>query len=337
MVVTAMSKLPVIGITMGDPAGVGPELCLRVLRDPAVLKCCIPVVFGSLSLLERVAEATGIEPPSEVVPFEEWVGSVPDGVGLVLDCAGLDSESVIPGRVQSECGAAAYDYIECAIKAARGGKVTGIVTAPIHKESLQLSGVPYPGHTELLAAHTATRDYCMMMASESINVCLVTTHIALSEVPRSISVERIETVIGLAVSAMQRRGVSNPHVTVCGLNPHAGEHGLFGDEEERLIVPAILSARERGLTIEGPMPPDTAFVPVQRVKTDLYVVMYHDQGLIPFNMLAFDVGVNVTLGLPIVRTSVDHGTAFDIAWQGQASATSMVEAIKLAVQLGVLS
>ncbi len=332
-----MSRLPILGVTMGDPAGVGPELCLRVLRDPAVLECCSPVVFGSLSLLERVAEAAGLERPSEVVPFEEWDGSVPEHMGLVLDCAGLDSGRVEPGLVQRDCGAAAYNFIELAIKAARAGKTAGVVTAPIHKESLQLAGVPYPGHTELFAAHTATRDYCMMMASDSINVCLVTTHIALSEVPASLSVERIEKVIELAVAAMQRRGISNPDVTVCGLNPHAGEHGLFGDEEGRLILPAVQAARERGVSIVGPMPPDTAFVPAQREKTDVYVVMYHDQGLIPFKMLAFDVGVNVTLGLPIVRTSVDHGTAFDIAWQGKASPTSMVEAIKLAARIGVPS
>jgi 4-hydroxythreonine-4-phosphate dehydrogenase len=328
-----MSRRPVLGITMGDPAGVGPELCLRGLRDPAVLEQCAPVVFGSLALLERVAEAAGLPPPDEVMPVEDWAGEAADGGGLVLDCPGLDCAGVRCGEVQAECGAAAYDYIERAVKAARGGKTCAVVTAPIHKEALQLAGIPYPGHTEILAAHTATRDYCMMMASAEINVCLVTTHEALSAVPGLLTETRIDRVIELTAAAMRRMGVASPRLTVCGLNPHAGEHGLFGDEEARLIAPAVVRARSAGIDVRGPVPPDTAFVPALRAETDAYVVMYHDQGLIPFKMLAFDVGVNVTLGLPIVRTSVDHGTAFDIAWQGKASPTSMYEAIAMATRL----
>jgi 4-phospho-D-threonate 3-dehydrogenase / 4-phospho-D-erythronate 3-dehydrogenase len=327
-----VNEKPVIGITMGDPAGVGPELCLRVLTAPTVLEYCTPVVFGSHPLLARVAETSGLEMPVEILPVEVWDGSVPSGAGVVLDCAGLDSATVRPGEVQRECGAAAYDYIRRAIGAARDGMTSAVVTAPVHKEALGLADIPYPGHTEMLAAHTATRDYCMMMASDEINVCLVTTHVALSAVPAGITENRIVKVIELAASAMRRMGRTE-RLTVCGLNPHAGEHGLFGDEEARVIEPAIERARSAGYTIDGPLPPDTAFIPAQREKTDAYIVMYHDQGLIPFKMLAFDVGVNVTLGLPIVRTSVDHGTAFDIAWQGKASPTSMVEAIKLAVRL----
>jgi 4-phospho-D-threonate 3-dehydrogenase / 4-phospho-D-erythronate 3-dehydrogenase len=328
-----VNRKPVIGITMGDPAGVGPELCLRMLRSPDVLARCIPVVFGSYPLLARVAESAGLEEPSEVMPVEDWDGSVPDSDGVLLDCPGLEAAAVRPGEVQRACGAAAYDYVERAIKAARAGVTQAVVTAPLHKEALQLAGIPYPGHTEMLAAHTATRDYCMMLTSDEISVCLVTTHVALSAVSVALSEDRIVKVIELAGAAMTRMG-RGTHLTVCGLNPHAGEHGLFGDEEARVIEPAIARARAAGYTVEGPLPPDTAFVPAQREKTDAYIVMYHDQGLIPFKMLAFDVGVNVTLGLPIVRTSVDHGTAFDIAWQGKASPTSMIEAIKVAVRLG---
>ncbi len=328
-----MSKNPVVGLTMGDPAGVGPELCLRMLRTSEVLDCCRPVVFGSHAVLQRVAESAGIEMASEVRPLDTWDGSVPEGQALVLDCPGLDSAAVLPGVVQPQCGAAAYTYIEQAILAANAARICAVVTGPLHKEALQLAGVPFPGHTEIFASHTDTQDYCMMLTSEAISVCLVSTHIALSAVPAFLTEDRIVKVIALADAAMKRLGRAGARLTVCGLNPHAGEHGLFGDEEGRLIEPAIVSARAAGFNVEGPLPPDTAFVPAQREKTDAYIVMYHDQGLIPFKMLAFDVGVNVTLGLPIVRTSVDHGTAFDIAWQGKASPVSMVEAVKVAVQL----
>ena len=237
------------------------------------------------------------------------------------------------GEVQAECGAAAYEYIKRAVEAAQSEKTCAVVTGPIHKEALQLAGVPFHGHTEMLAALTNTTDYCMMMASQEINVCLVTTHAALSDVPGQIREDRILKVIEMASAAVSQKGGGAPHLTVCGLNPHAGEHGLFGDEEDRIIIPAVERARACGFNVEGPLPPDTAFVPSCRERTDAYIVMYHDQGLIPFKMLAFDSGVNVTLGLPIVRTSVDHGTAFDIARQGVVSPTSVIEAVKMAAAL----
>jgi 4-hydroxythreonine-4-phosphate dehydrogenase len=328
-----MSERPALGITMGDPAGVGPELFLMVLCDQKVLSVCRPVVIGNMALLERVAAETGLQITEKAVSINDWDGAVPEQGGLVLDCKGLDSMAVQRGKVQAECGAAAFEYIERGIDLTLSGEVAALVTAPIHKESLHLAGVPYPGHTEILADKTATQDYCMMMASSEINVCLVTTHVALSEVPGLLTEERIVMVIKLADNAMKRMGCPSPRLVVCGLNPHAGEQGLFGDEEERHIASAIKLASESGLDVKGPLPPDTAFVPSRRASTDAYIVMYHDQGLIPFKMLAFDVGVNVTLGLPIVRTSVDHGTAFDIAWHGKVSPGSMIEAIKLAVKL----
>jgi len=252
---------------------------------------------------------------------------------MVLDYAALDAGVIECGAVQEACGSAAYRYIEAAIAAAREGRIGAIVTCPIHKEALRLAGIAYPGHTEILAAHTATKEYCMMLASDEITVSLVTTHLALDRVGAAITSDRIGSVIRLTYEAMQRMGHDNPRIAVCGLNPHAGEEGLFGDEEGKHILPAIEDARRMGMRVTGPLPPDTAFVPRRLAATDAYVVMYHDQGLIPFKMLAFDKGVNVTLGLPIVRTSVDHGTAFDIAWQGAASAESLTHAIAYAVKL----
>lgn len=323
---------PIIGITMGDGAGVGPELCLRALASKAVRAICRPVVLGDAALLDRVADAAGLEGVTEVVPWNEWDGSCP-AAGLVLDYAALDAAAVECGIVQEACGSAAYRYIEAAIGAAREGRIGGMVTCPIHKEALRLAGIAYPGHTEILAAHTATKEYCMMLASDDITVSLVTTHLALERVGAAITADRIGSVIRLTHDAMQRMGQPHPRITVCGLNPHAGERGLFGDEEGAHILPAIEEARRIGMRVTGPLPPDTAFVPRRLAETDAYIVMYHDQGLIPFKMLAFDKGVNVTLGLPIVRTSVDHGTAFDIAWQGTASAESLIHAIAYAVKL----
>ncbi len=320
---------------MGDAAGVGPELCLRVLRLPAVTGLCRPVVFGSVALLRRVAGVCGVPFEAAVVPVEVLLaGNLPPGEDPVVADTGVPAVGALrPGEVQAACGAAAFRYVEVAVQAAQQGMIQAVVTAPLHKEALRLAGVPYPGHTEMLAALTGTRRYCMMMASPEINVCLATTHIALADVASSLSVSRILEVIRLADDAMRRFGRMSPRLTVCGLNPHAGEHGLFGDEEQRLILPAVQAARAEGMQVAGPLPPDTAFIPAMREQTDAYIVMYHDQGLIPFKMLAFETGVNVTLGLPIVRTSVDHGTAFDIAWQGTASVESLVAAVHTAVQL----
>lgn len=312
--------LPVIGLTLGDPAGIGPELCLSMLHDPAVLARCRPVVFGDARLLQRVAKACGLPVP----PAEK--GSIVD-----IECSGM--ETVQPGKISAAGGRAAYRCVEAATREALAGRIAALVTAPLNKESLHLAGVPFPGHTEMLAALTGTSRYCMMLASDKIVTSLVTTHTALSDVPGKLSTERILNVIRLTHAAMIRIRRGQPRLTVCALNPHAGEHGLFGAEEKSFIEPAIRLARQDGIQIEGPLPPDTAFLPDRLARTDAYVCMYHDQGLIPFKMLAFDVGVNVTLGLPIVRTSPDHGTAFDIAWTGRAHTSSMREAVLLAARL----
>jgi 4-phospho-D-threonate 3-dehydrogenase / 4-phospho-D-erythronate 3-dehydrogenase len=325
---------PVVAITMGDPAGVGPELCLRALREPSVLRECIPVVFGDAGVMERVAAQCALPAPEHTMTLAEWTANPHTQTPAVVDCAAIDAEEVSPGVVAEACGRAAYTYIETAIHAALRGEVAAVATAPIHKEALHKSGVPYPGHTEIFAALTGAERACMMLASDEITTSFVTTHIGLIEVSARISEERVLEVIELTAEAMQRLRGEPPKIAVCGLNPHAGEHGLFGaQEEERFIAPAIAAARSKGIDVEGPLPPDAAFVATKRPQVDAYVCMYHDQGHIPFKMLAFDTGVNITLGLPIIRTSVDHGTAFDIAWTGRANPTSLYQAALWAARL----
>jgi 4-hydroxythreonine-4-phosphate dehydrogenase len=331
------SARPILGLTMGDPAGIGPEICLRALREPAVLARCIPVLFGDAAVLKRAAQAAGIESADcRVVAASELEEFFEINEPLIVDCGAIESEKVIPGEISAACGKAGYIYIENAIHAALGRKIDGVVTAPIHKESLNLSGVKYPGHTEIFTALTGAKRSCMMLYSDKLTVSMVTTHIGYHEVPGKLSAERVLNVIELTAQTMKSLLRREPKLGVCGLNPHAGEHGLFGQrEEENFVEPAVKTARERGIQIEGPLVPDAAFTTGQRKKYDAIVTLYHDQGHIPFKMLAFDTGVNITLGLPIIRTSVDHGTAFDIAWQGKANATSLYSAIEVAADLAL--
>ena len=318
---------------MGDPAGVGPEICLRALREKSILELCRPVVFGSAAVLGRVGEATGLSAGITTVAPDRLSAGHDTESPTVVDVGGLDADSVEPGVVQACCGQAAFAYIREAIGAAMAGTVDAVVTAPINKESLHAAGIPFPGHTEIFADLTRTDHFCMLQTSDELSAGFVTTHCRYAEVPARLTVDRIVEVIDLTADALLRLRGRTPRLVVCGLNPHAGEHGLFGDEEEQVIVPAIERARTAGWKVEGPLPPDTAFLPALRERTDGYICMYHDQGHIPFKMLAFDTGVNVTLGLPIIRTSVDHGTAFDIAWKGVARPSSLLHAIRLAVTL----
>ena len=328
-----MTSQPTIAITMGDPAGVGPELCLRILRDPGVTAVCVPVVFGDLDVLLRVADAACLMSPPEVMTLDAWKRRPMAKEPTVIDCGVIKTDAFEPGTVNAECGRAAAFYIEAAVAAAMAGEVAAVVTAPIHKEAMHLAGSPYAGHTEMIAALTGVGKVCMMMASDEMIVSLATIHIGLAAVKEELTIDRIVTAVDLTGEALRRIGKAAPRIAVCGLNPHGGEHGLFGREEEEIVAPAVREARRRGWCVEGPLAPDTAFVPGKRATVDAYIAMYHDQGLIPFKMLAFETGVNVTLGLPIVRTSVDHGTAFDIAWQGKSSATSMIHAIQWALRL----
>ena len=331
---------------MGDPAGVGPELCLRLAADKIAGGLANIAIVGNARLLERVGQQCRLVVPGHVVSWNEWLRNDtahPDPPAIIVDCSpgendagdGLAADAhVVPGRIDAACGRAAYCYIDAAIQAALTRRVAALVTAPIHKQALALAGVSLPGHTEILAEKTGTENFCMMLTSDEITVSLVTSHVGLCDVAAQINSPRILDVIRLSDQAMRRIRRRRPRLIVCGLNPHAGEQGLFGGgEEEKHIVPAVEAARRQGIDIRGPLPPDTAFLPSQRQNTDAYICMYHDQGLIPLKMLAFDRGVNVTLGLPIVRTSVDHGTAFDIAWTGKANPQSLIQAVRLATLL----
>ncbi len=326
------SHKPVLGLTMGDPAGIGPEICLKAMCEPSVLKRCTPVLFGDVGVLERISKK-----PLQFLPIlraRDLSNVAPINEPLIVDCGAIDVRKIKPGEVSAACGRAGYIYIERAIAAALAGKIDGVVTAPIHKESLNLTGVKFPGHTEIFTALTQSKRSCMMLFSDKITVSMVTTHIGYHEVPGKLSVERVLNVIELTAATMRLMLQREPRIGVCGLNPHAGEHGLFGQrEEEKFVEPAVRLALKKKLNVAGPLVPDAVFTTGQRKKYDAIVCLYHDQGHIPFKMLAFDTGVNITLGLPIIRTSVDHGTAFDIAWQGKADVTSLFSAISVAARL----
>ena len=326
------NQLPRVAVTMGDPAGIGPELCLRLLAHEATRHVAVPIIFGDAGVLQRVAKLLRLPfEPAMVTRAEELCAVI---TPAVFDLAAIDATEIVPGRVDARCGGAAYRYVSAAIDAALAGQVEAVATAPLQKEALHAAGHDFPGHTEIFALRMRAERSCMMLTAPEITCSLVTVHVGLHEVPALLTTERIREVIDLTAVAMRKLRGREPRLAVCGLNPHAGEGGIFGRrEEEEIIAPAVAAARAAGLNVEGPLPPDTAFVPERRQRTDAYVCMYHDQGLIPLKALAFDSAINTTLGLPIVRTSVDHGTAFDIAWQGKANPESLYEAVRLAAWL----
>ena len=319
--------LPKIAVTMGDPAGVGPEVCLRLLQDEAIARLCTPIVFGSAAVLEQAAVQCCLAKPGKVVAGLSEADSP-----CVLDIGAIGLDDFTTGAVNAATGRAAFTYIEDAINAALSGQIAAVTTAPINKVALHAADIPFPGHTEIFAAKTHAPRYCMLQYSSEVRVVFVTTHVGYTEVPGLLTKAAILDTIELGAQAMRRIRGGDPRIVVLGLNPHAGENGLFGTEEQVAIIPAIESARKLGLNVEGPVPPDTAFLPAKRRETDLFVCMYHDQGHIPLKALCFDEAVNTTLGLPIVRTSVDHGTALDIAGLGQANPNSLFEAVKLALK-----
>jgi 4-hydroxythreonine-4-phosphate dehydrogenase len=264
--------------------------------------------------------------------MREWDDAV--GGARVVDLQAVDADAVEPGRVDARCGEAAYRYVVAAIDAGLSGRVAAVSTAPLNKEALHAAGHLYPGHTEIFAERMHAKRSCMMQYSDEVTCSFVTVHVGYHEVPDLLQPERIVDVIELTADALSRIRGRKPKLLVCGLNPHAGEKGLFGHrEEERFIVPAIEQARALGHDVTGPVPGDTAFTPQARRTYDAVVCMYHDQGHIPVKMIAFDSAVNTTLGLPVQRTSVDHGTAFDIAWKGIANPGSLYAAVRLAIRL----
>lgn len=347
-------RKPVIGITMGEPGGVGPEVVVKALADPAVRRLARFVIYGMNELMSYAADLAEID-----VYWHRLQHDSPRAeYGLVHDVVVLDYDeySLLTTRDNGPSklgGQASMRFLDDTIAAAHrpidDAGIDAIVTAPICKESWKLAGFRFPGHTELLQKRTKARRAAMMFHAPlpelpsasadapeprpTLNVALATIHVPLMDVRNLLTIGCVFDPIDLGHQAMQRLGVKNPKIAVCGLNPHAGENGQFGDEEIRVISPAIEMAKSAGIDVHGPFPADTIFTPRLRAKYDLIVAMYHDQGLIPVKMLAFDDAVNVTLGLPLIRTSVDHGTAFDIVGKNRANPGSMKSAIRLAVQM----
>jgi 4-hydroxythreonine-4-phosphate dehydrogenase len=303
-------------VSSGDPAGVGPEVTVKALARPDVRLLAHVVVAGDSRLLLRTAEQLGLPAPEHVAP------------------AG-DASGVAAGQLSAAAGAAGVAAIERAVELVRSGACDALVTAPINKEALRLAGFPWPGHTEMLADLTGVREVRMLLVTDVLRVVHVTTHRSLRGAIEAATRERVARTIEMAEEGARRLGVPRPRVAVCGLNPHAGENGLFGDEEEREIAPAVADARAAGIEASGPWPADTLFWRASRGEFDVVVAMYHDQGHIAVKLGGFDEGVNVTLGLPFPRSSVDHGTAFDIAGRGVARCESMVAAIRVAARLAV--
>jgi 4-hydroxythreonine-4-phosphate dehydrogenase len=289
------SPLPRIAITVGDPAGIGPEISLKAAADPRVTEVCDPILYGP-----HTAEQL---------------------------------RAFTPGVLSGAAGRAAYEAVVAAAEDARHGRVAAMATAPINKEAFALADLPWKGHTDLLAFLCGGEKAVMMFYAEELRVVLATVHVALRQVPGLITRELMDFVIDLTASELPRFGFPRPRIAVAGLNPHAGEHGVIGDEDANVLRPAVEAARARGVAASGPWPADTVFSRAARGEFDAVIACYHDQGLIPVKLLAFGRAVNVTLGLPIIRTSVDHGTAFDIAGRGEADPSSLIEAIRLAATL----
>lgn len=322
---------PLIGITMGDPVGIGPEIIVKAFQEHALHERCRPLVVGDADWLTAVNHQLGN--PLRIHCISSPVSGRFEWGGMdVLPVSQLDISRISWGNPTIETGRAMIGYIKKAVDLSVSGEVAAMVTAPINKKAMEQAGFGFPGHTELLAERTGTRRVVMMLAGSRLRVVLATIHIALSEVPDRLSIGGIVETITITARALRERfGMPAPRLAVAGLNPHAGEAGMFGDEETRLIAPAISQARNSGFDVTGPFPPDTVFYHAAAGRYDAVVCMYHDQGLIPFKLLHFEDGVNTTLGLPIIRTSVDHGTAYDIAGTGQADARSLTAAIDMAV------
>ncbi len=379
---TKGNMLPRIGITMGDAAGIGPEIIVKALTNRNIYQICQPIVIGSSSIIqdalnlvtakneqpdshENLPQVTSIQSPKHFTA--DWTSRV--GTIDVLDVSSLKPEDVSYGKIDPQCGSAAVKAIETAVELTLDGMLDAIVTAPICKAAIQKAGSPFPGHTEMLTSLTRSEKSVMMLRTweipqtflpefgiepkktkkktaqlsnmatdikDSLTVSFVTNHIPVAEVSKQLSVERISDVVQLTHDTLIRFGIvgnERPRLVVAGLNPHAGEEGMFGREEEVYILPAVQQAQMSGIQVDGPLPADTLFKKAIQGEWDAVIVMYHDQGNIPIKLLGFGRIVNITLGLPIVRTSVDHGTAFDIAGQGIANETSLIAALAAATQL----
>ena len=321
---------PVLAITMGDVNGIGPEILAKALADDAVWQICRPFVVGSSDVLDRArAFAPGCPPPQ---PMAEFVEPTIGRESVLVADAGFAAPQVRPGSLDAQAGRCAVEWVEYAVRLALSGRVDALVTCPINKEGIHRAGYPYAGHTELIAEMTSSAAYRMCLFAGKLRIVHITSHMSLHEAIHAVTAERIAASIRIGCQGLEKLGIRNPRIAVAALNPHAGEAGAFGEEEAREIIPAIEQCRAQCIDCSGPYPADTIFRRAWQGEFDLVIAMYHDQGHSPAKLVAMDEGVNVTLGIPIIRTSVDHGTAYDIAWKGIAREHSLRAAISLAAQ-----
>ncbi len=323
---------PIVGLTMGDPAGIGPEVVVKAMNEEALYDRCRPLAIGDAAVFRRTTAALGIDARVSVTS-EPANGTYSHGTLDVFQATSENLESIVPGEVQPAAGKAAAECVIKATELALAGKIDAIATAPLNKDALNQAGYHYPGHTEMLADLTGTTDFSLTLIADQLRVIHVTTHVSMRKALDLIDRGRVLRIVRLADRFCRYLGIAAPRVAVAGFNCHAGENGLFGSEEIDHIRPAVEEARAEGIDATGPWPGDTIFYRASKGEFDIVVAMYHDQGHIPVKMLGFEAGVNTTAGLPIIRTSVDHGTAFDIAGTGKASHGSMVEAVRLAAKL----
>ena len=316
--------MKLIGITMGDPAGIGPEICLKAISSNTFFKAGY-IIFGSAGVLNYYRDLLNIKTEFNLI---KGVQDFKEGYINVMDVVPLNIGDVKIGVVDGNNGDAAFKYVEKAIHLGMDGQILAVVTAPLNKEALHLGGHNYAGHTEIFAKLTGTQKYAMILIDKGFRVIHVSTHCSLREACDRVKTDRVFDCIRLANDTLKKVGIVNPRIAVSGLNPHAGENGLFGMEEINEIKPAVEKAKQLGISVFGPLPPDTVYLKAYNGEYDIVVAMYHDQGHIPLKILGFNSGVNMTVGLPFIRTSVDHGTAFDIAGKGIANENSMIEAMK---------
>ncbi len=330
----SVTDRPRVGITMGDPAGIGPEVVLKAVAESEVTSVCQPVIIGDAQLLAHTARTLNLQCGYEIVRRDEAMPP-PASAPIIFHLNNIQG-NIEPGKESGIAGKAAGEYIEAAVNLCAAGDIAAIATAPINKRALFLGGYSFPGHTEFLAHLTGTDDYAMGFVAANLRVVLISTHVPLSQAIEMVRRERFEKTIRLAHHELRRWGIDNPRIAVAALNPHGAEGGLFGIEEASEILPAIENcAVSDSINVTGPFSADTVFLRASRGEFDAVIACYHDQAMIPVKCLSFGEAVNVTLGLPFIRTSVDHGTAFDIAGRGIAEHSSMVEAIKLAAELSM--
>ncbi|MEY8000536.1 4-hydroxythreonine-4-phosphate dehydrogenase PdxA [Clostridium sp. Mt-5] len=337
-----IDKKPILGITMGDPAGIGPEIAAKALVKEKIYEICRPLVVGDANVMIQAVEIANVDLKINKI-YDVNDAKFKYGVMDVYDLKNTDMEHLVHGKVSAMAGKAGFESVKKVIELAMDKKIDATITGPINKEAMNLAGFHYSGHTEIYAHYTNTKNYTMMLACDNLRVVHVSTHVSLREACDRVKKDRVFEVIKLANDTCKKLGIINPKVGVAGLNPHAGENGMFGFEEKQEIEPAIEEARKLGINVEGPVPPDTVFSKAKGGQYDIVVAMYHDQGHIPMKVVGFNwdeqkkkwtsvSGVNITLGLPIIRVSVDHGTAFGKAGKGTANEESLINSIEYGVK-----